>query len=656
VVVLKYRAEIDGLRALAVVPVVLFHAGFKLFSGGFVGVDVFFVISGYLITTILIEDIENKQFSIVRFYERRARRILPALFLVMLVCIPFAWMWLLPSQMKDFSRSLVAVSLFASNIFFWQNSGYFEASAEEKPLLHTWSLAVEEQYYVLFPIFLFLTWRFGKNRVFWTIVIFAAISLTLSEWGWRNKATANFYLAPTRAWELFAGSIAAFILQKRRVKANNALSFLGLAAITFAIFAYDERTPFPSVYTLVPVIGVVLLVLFSDKETYATKPLCTKFFVGIGLISYSAYLWHQPLFAFARVYTFNQINLPVKLLLIFTTFLFAYLSWRFVESPFRKGIKIGRKKILLFSIVGMVAFTLIGVFGYFKQGFDERWGAEAIAISNAVNDWEYPGTLNKLGGEGLYVFDSTKPINILFFGDSHAEQFAPLSKKIFESTNKNVGFLADPGCPPIPNLLDDLHPQCFNLFDRLHSVLATNKSIKTIVIAGCFNCYFIEQSCTVPDDSKYEYDYYYKKGNTKLYFRKGEGQQEALLSLRQFATNLSLNMKVLVIADNPHASSFDPNVMMAYIARGDSKFLFQKYSDFSTDIFAPAKELISLNDKLMNLFGSNISVVDSLRVVCEDRKCEPLDDSGNPKYNDTNHMRPNFVRENFSELIIESLK
>ena len=653
---MKYRAEIDGLRALAVVPVILFHAGFQLFRGGFVGVDVFFVISGYLITTILIEQIENKQFSIVTFYERRARRILPALFFVMLVCIPFAWMWMLPSQMKDFSRSLVAVSLFASNMFFWRESGYFEAAVEEKPLLHTWSLAVEEQYYVLFPIFLFLAWRFGKKRVFWMIVIFAAMSLTLSEWGWRNKPTANFYLAPTRAWELLAGSIAAFILQRRKVKANNALSLLGLAAIAFAIFAYNEKTPFPSVYTLVPVIGVVLLVLFSDKETYAGKLLSIKFLVSIGLISYSAYLWHQPLFAFARLYTFNQVNLSVSLLLIFTTFLLAYLSWKFVESPFRKGIKFGRKKIFLLSLSGVASFTLIGVFGHFKKGFDERWGAEGIAISNAVNDWEYPGTLEKIGVEGLYVFDSTKPIDVLFFGDSHAEQFAPLSKNILASTNQNVGFLTDPGCPPIPNLLEDLHPQCTNLFDRLDYVLATNKGIKTVVISGCFNCYFIEQSRTLPGGSKHEYDYYYKKENTRLYFRKGEGHKEALLSLRQFAANLSSNMKVIVIADNPQASSFDPNVMMAYIARGDSNFFFQKYSDFSADTFTPTMELVNLNDKLMNLFELNISVVDSLRVVCVDGKCEPLDHNGNPKYSDTNHMRPNFVRENFSELLIESLK
>ena len=366
---MKYRAEIDGLRALAVVPVILFHAGFELFSGGFVGVDVFFVISGYLITTILIEDIENKRFSIVNFYERRARRILPALFFVMLVCIPFAWMWMLPSQMQDFSQSLVAVSLFASNILFWRESGYFDAAAEEKPLLHTWSLAVEEQYYVLFPIFLILAWRFGKNRVFWMIVVMAAISLLLSEWGWRNKATANFYLAPTRAWELFAGSIAAFIVQKQGVQKNNLLATLGLAAIIFSIFFYDETTPFPSVYALVPVIGVVLLVLYAEKDTLAAKLLSTKGFVGIGLISYSAYLWHQPLFAFARIRSLENPTTLLMLALSSLSVLLAYISWRYIEKPFRNKAQISRQKIFAISLTGILMFATLGVVGHKTNGF-----------------------------------------------------------------------------------------------------------------------------------------------------------------------------------------------------------------------------------------------------------------------------------------------
>ena len=391
---MKYRAEIDGLRALAVVPVILFHAGFELFSGGFVGVDVFFVISGYLITTILIEDIENKRFSIVKFYERRARRILPALFFVMLVCIPFAWMWMLPSQMKDFSQSLVAVSLFASNILFWRESGYFDAAAEEKPLLHTWSLAVEEQYYVLFPIFLILAWRFGKNKVFWMIVVMAAISLLLSEWGWRNKATANFYLAPTRAWELFAGSIAAFVVQKQGVQNNNPLALTGLLAILFSIFFYDETTPFPSLYALVPVLGVVLLVLYADKETIAARLLSNKGFVGIGLISYSAYLWHQPLFAFARIHSLERPSTVLMLALIFTSVLLAYLSWRYIEKPFRRKNNLTQTSVFQFSILGVCIFLSAGLMGHFfnveltkyRFGKDESYTQTYLLLEQAKNE------------------------------------------------------------------------------------------------------------------------------------------------------------------------------------------------------------------------------------------------------------------------------
>ena len=434
---MKYRTEIDGLRALAVVPVILFHAGFDLFSGGFIGVDVFFVISGYLITTILIEDIENKRFSIVNFYERRARRILPALFFIMLVCIPFAWMWMLPNQMKDFSKSLFAVSLFASNILFWRESGYFAAAAEEKPLLHTWSLAVEEQYYVLFPIFLILAWRFGKNRVFWMIVVMAAISLLLSEWGWRNKATANFYLAPTRAWELFAGSLAAFVVQKQGVQKNNLLALVGLSAIIFSIFFYDETTPFPSLYALVPVLGVVLLVLYADKETIAAKFLSTKGFVGIGLISYSAYLWHQPLFAFARIQFKSAPSDLIIILLIVSSLILAYFSWKFVEVPFRNKMKITRKAVFSVSSVGIVTFLVIGLLGHKTDGFMNQMlkykftAAERLQVSLIFDAANYD----------MYEKMAVKDCNIWVRDTKHLD--ARLVEDCFEKHGKAVVVFGD---------------------------------------------------------------------------------------------------------------------------------------------------------------------------------------------------------------------
>ncbi|MEK7207003.1 MAG: acyltransferase, partial [Pseudomonadota bacterium] len=207
---LAYRAEIDGLRALAVIPVILFHAGFEWFKGGFVGVDVFFVISGYLITGIIIKQKEAGTFSLVDFYVRRARRILPALFFVMLVCVPIAWMWMAPFQLKRFAWSLASVSLFSSNFLFARTTGYFDPSVEEIPLLHTWSLGVEEQYYVIFPPLVIVLWRLGIKKLAWVTVLVALLSLAYSEWGWRNHPTVNFYFTPTRAWELLLGSLLAY--------------------------------------------------------------------------------------------------------------------------------------------------------------------------------------------------------------------------------------------------------------------------------------------------------------------------------------------------------------------------------------------------------------------------------------------------------------
>lgn len=440
---MKYRPEIDGLRAVAVVPVILFHAGFDLFSGGFVGVDVFFVISGYLITTLLIEDIENNRFSIVRFYERRARRILPALFVVMLTCIPFAWMWMLPNQMKDFSQSLVAVSLFASNILFWKQSGYFAAAAEEKPLLHTWSLAVEEQYYLLFPVFLFVAWRFGRNRVFWSIAVLAGASLLLSEWGWRNKPDANFYLAPTRAWELLVGSIAAFIANKRGPQTNDILAWLGLGGIAFAIFWYDELTPFPSVYGLVPVIGTALIVLFGNKGTSAARLLSMNAFVGIGLVSYSAYLWHQPLLAFARVYAVGAENQLVIGILVFCSFVLAACSWKYVEVPFRNtGGSFGSRAYIFggFSVI-LLSLLLFGIVGNSRDGFLGRYEVTPQFLADFRLPMRWEGyCFYSFNDRDLVVADegiecdlgnqAENQPTILLFGDSFAAHWEPYFKEL----------------------------------------------------------------------------------------------------------------------------------------------------------------------------------------------------------------------------------
>lgn len=661
---MKYRAEIDGLRALSVVPVILLHAGFELFSGGFVGVDVFFVISGYLITTILIEDIENKRFSIVNFYERRARRILPALFFVMLVCIPFAWMLMMPNQMKDFSQSLVAVSLFSSNILFWQESGYFAPAAGEIPLLHTWSLAVEEQYYVLFPIFLFLAWRFGKNRVFWMIVVMAAISLLLSEWGWRNNATANFYLAPTRAWELFAGSITAFIVQKQGVKKNNLLALLGLAAIIFSIFAYDESTPFPSVYTLVPVLGVVLLVLYADKETLAARLLSTKAFVGIGLISYSAYLWHQPLFAFARIRSLEHPSLALMAMLSSASLVLAYVSWRFIEKPFRNRSHISKKHVFTLSLIGITCYSSIGLVGIYKQGLPYRLPDQLIT---ALKDIDVPSL--RLHGEGCYLSDAIpkQPISecgvnlenngseILLIGDSHLDSIGRQLLDRFEASNLSAYALSYGGCVPVSGLSRsdmDNSFQCAEYNDVVRSYAKTH-GVKTIILVSRFPMYLsgnrynngeggIETGNPVPVDLVENLANNGEEDDSERVERVAE-------RYRTDIENLTRDYNVIVFSPTPEVGWDVP----AYYYK---MFMSNADSDANEITISHSYDnYIERTRQFRNIFQSieneNLHIYDIHNLFCDDVSRRCLANIGeNLLYRDSHHLTPyaaNIIADNF---------
>lgn len=373
---MNYRPEIDGLRAIAVLPVLFFHAGFELFAGGFVGVDIFFVISGYLITSIILKEKLANTFTIRNFYERRARRILPALFFIMFCSIPAAFILMTPNELKDFGLSLSATSLFGSNILFWQDSGYFAGPNELKPLLHTWSLAVEEQYYLFFPIFLMLIWRIGLKWILGILILFAVASLLISHWAAFNAPVANFYLLPTRGWELLLGVFAAFYVLYNDYSfkfasstASEIAGMIGILLIAFSIFAFDESTPFPSFWALIPTLGTVLIILFATPKTLVGKFLSFKFIVATGLISYSLYLWHQPIFAFSRMYSSDQLSLLSSISLIVLSFLLAYVSWRYVEKIFRDKNRVSARKIFLSSILGSILFIAIGAIIYSHTTF-----------------------------------------------------------------------------------------------------------------------------------------------------------------------------------------------------------------------------------------------------------------------------------------------
>lgn len=420
---MKYRAEIDGLRALAVVPVIFFHAGFDLFSGGFVGVDVFFVISGYLITTVLIEDIENKRFSFVNFYERRARRILPALYFVVLVSLAASSLLLLPQELLSSARSALSVPFFASNFFFWSERGYFGSATELKPLIHTWSLAVEEQFYIVFPFVLLLISKFRKIIFLSCLLLAFIVSLSASYYVTKLHFDTAFYFPLTRAWELLIGTFCALALRRSpdylSTTQSEYLGFFGLIMIAGSYLVFDSNTLFPYVWALVPTVGTALFILTAGNTKYLKHLFGWKPIVGIGAISYSLYLWHQPVFAFARI---SEVFKGNEAYFISASLVFAYLSYRFIESPFRDRSKVSSKKTWLTALATTIVIIIVSVSIIFSNGLPNRFEPEDQKLLTQLATYRgyNPARFEELE---LEPFDNNSHKKIMLIGDSHAMDF-----------------------------------------------------------------------------------------------------------------------------------------------------------------------------------------------------------------------------------------
>lgn len=488
---MKYRPEIDGLRAIAVIPVILFHAGFSWVSGGFVGVDIFFVISGYLITSILISDFKSGSFSIVQFYERRARRILPALFFVMLISMPLAWVLLLPNAMKSFSDSLIAVPIFSSNFQFLKESDYFAAATEMKPLIHTWSLAVEEQFYLIFPIILLITWRTGNTVTTITVALILIASLITAQKGAYTHPDSTYFMLHTRAWELAIGSLVAFYQEKDRPPNSRWLaesgSFLGIVLILFSALTYNKETPFPSFYALIPTLGSALIIIFASRDILIGKIIGSRPFVAVGLISYSAYLWHQPVFAFARQYTQGLHETSLQITFIAISFGMALFTWRYVERPFRKADGFTRKQIFASALICSSTFIIIGIIGHKTQGFIfrypkqqhllsfEKYDVEKIYRSKScfLNNTQSFGDFNSECG-----LPGTEP-EFLVWGDSHA---AALSYGL-RQTKLNTSQYTTSGCPPLMDTRISDRENCSSINKFILEKTRATKP-KNIVIAA----------------------------------------------------------------------------------------------------------------------------------------------------------------------------
>jgi peptidoglycan/LPS O-acetylase OafA/YrhL len=498
---MKYRPEIDGLRALAVIPVILFHAGFDLFSGGYLGVDIFFVISGYLITTIIIQELTSGHFTLSGFYERRVRRIFPALAFLILATIPLAWLCLPPDAMSDYALSLIGVATFSSNFVFWKQDGYFETAAELTPLLHTWSLAVEEQFYLIFPLAMLIVWKFGKKVIVVLCLVGFLLSLLIAQWATQYAVRGGFFLLPPRGWELLIGTFCAFYLQwrcktkghhVRAMRWHQALSLCGLAMVLYAIFGFDSLTPTPSLYTLIPTLGAAFIILYANQGTFVQTLLSQKVLVRIGLISYSAYLWHHPVFVFYRYNTLAEPPHLTMLALSIFSLALGWMSWKFIEQPFRQ-----KNRIRLSTVYKLAAlFTLIligfGIAGYINKGFPKRvsislpenlqWNSlgEKFETLGYVCDFKtIEGTQNVLGCE---YGDITSDETIVIYGDSHAEAMSYALDKTMRDKGIKVLQLDINGCENIPYFRQNNDMLVTDCAQRYEEFLAYVQSLSTDVI------------------------------------------------------------------------------------------------------------------------------------------------------------------------------
>ena len=656
---IKYHPEIDGLRAIAVDTVIFYHAqitifGHQPFKGGFIGVDIFFVISGYLITSIILKElVTTGSFSFKHFYERRIRRILPALLFVMLVSLPFAWMYLLPSSFVDFSKSILYSLGFSSNFYFhYSGQQYGAESGLLKPFLHTWSLSVEEQFYILFPIVLLITFKYFKKHLLTILVIGLIISLQMADWGSKNYPSASFYFLHARMWELLAGSILAYfeITLGHRSKnkiLNLILPTIGLFLIGHSILFFNDKTFHPSFYTLSPIIGVCLIIWFSSKNELITKILSTKLFVGVGLISYSLYLWHYPIFAFARI----KDNTPSeydKFEWVVLSIILSLISYFFIERPFRNN---KNKSKFIISLI-LISISVLVIFNFStiqKDGYNKRL-PEILKTISGKNDYRLKNLDGKIchGSNEGCKFNISSNKKLYFIGDSHIGRLLydikdkAVKKKFQLITFTTGGCMYFPGFKKIKIKTLKNQNRCTDHIKILNTILS-NENNSIIVIGGRLtlylsNYYFDNQEGGI-EKQKENISGSIKWNKTFVSLGKYKNIQNSFI---KEVTKISKKNKIILVYPIPEVGWHVPKKLYKNLPK--NVFLVKDYlvpKNFITTSFEVYKKRTKSSFELLDsLQGDNIYRVYPHKLFCDTiikRRCITHDDK-NLFYSDDDHL------------------
>jgi peptidoglycan/LPS O-acetylase OafA/YrhL len=638
-----YRKDLDGLRGVAVIFVVLFHAFPDFLRGGFTGVDIFFVISGYIITRKYYVNIWRENFNVKLYIFGRVRRLFPSLLLVMISSLLFGWFCLTADEYKQLANHILRGTTSTLNFALVEESGYFDNSADSKPMQHLWSLAVEVQFYLTLPMFL---WGMFKLKLKGSIglALLMVFSLSLNLYFVRSHENEVFFLLPARMWEFMCGSIvAAFAINydnyERKLKNNNGIiikirkassvilyhfcankdliSIFGFVLLLMGAIFINKQLAYPSLWAFIPVGGTLILIISGPTAWINRVIISNRVLLWFGLISYSLYLWHWPALSFLRIITAGKPDMVFVVLSVFVSLFFAHFTTRFIEVPIRYGYHWERKTILLLVLMFITGISSLYID---KTNGVTAYNRSLKYISDARGDWAFPSGL--IFNNNLYTTSEKRP-TVLMIGDSHVQAFGPRVVDMYKKDKiKEVGFLT--GCAPIPILVG-----CEKYFDAIEHAL-TSHAFDTVILGGSLEKIFESKGA----------GYLVNHNDREIPIDTVAGRAYAKQAFLEFIRSLMVSHDVVLLSHAPSSRFFDPSNILAQAKGYRSVPLSQSVENMPFYIDNKfERELRSWVEPL------KIPLISQVEVICPDKICFPLLSDGRPKFKDQSHLRPYFVTE-----------
>jgi peptidoglycan/LPS O-acetylase OafA/YrhL len=648
-----HRADVDGLRAIAVLAVLAYHGNALWLPGGFVGVDIFFVISGYLISCIILAGLQRGSFSFADFYARRIKRIFPALVIVLAFVLLFGWYSLFADEFQLLGEHVAASAGFVLNIVLRGEAGYFDTDAALKPLLHLWSLGIEEQFYLVWPLLFFVVSRRGISPLA-VIVAITLVSFALNVQRIAAHTTGTFYLPPTRLWELSLGSVLAYaqvqgaqhagtplgrVLGTLRGDATSAVhsaqAASGLLLLLIASVGLTNNDLFPGWWALLPTVGAFLLIAAGERTWINRRILGSRPLVFVGLISYPLYLWHWPLLSFQRIMSQGVISTDAILYTLALAFVLAWLTYRFIERPIRSSrLRLKPSLLLAAGIAGLGALGYLCLLQSIPAR-SARYGLDYIVAARAARAFPGPN-LRRISDEAAPLWKQGQAREtVLFLGDSNVEQYYPRIDWLLTHNpagTKSVVFGAGGGCPPLPNVKEVRHPNCVGIIERGER-LARDPDVDTVVIAARWTGYFMERN-----------HYYFEDASAKGPILLGSATADkALNAFESLVTRLTRSGKsVFIVLPIPTGEQFKPRRL---IRRMSWDFSFQVHEPHITkaEVVAYLRPIVSRLQQIAKHSGATL--IDPVASVCTELECPEITPQGQLVNRDGYHLNPAYVIE-----------